>query len=86
MRTKEEQEKIRATLASQILNNPLFEEVLTSIEDQVYNEFKNTTFDQKEERDELWRQTKVVSLVKKKLVSAINKYSYNEKERSIELP
>ena len=54
-----EQEISRGERARQVLQDEMFQEAMTAIKAEIYNKFLNTRFDQKEEREELWRKSQV---------------------------
>lgn len=50
----------RAERARQVMQDPMLKEALTAMKADNYNKFMNTTFDQREERDELWRKAQTM--------------------------
>lgn len=60
-RKKAVNELNRARLAEQVLNNPLYREAFDLIRANLIDKFEKTKFDQKEERDEIWRKMQIVN-------------------------
>ena len=55
-----DEEISRGERARQVLQDDMFREAMTAIKAEIYNKFLRTTFDQKEEREELWRKSQAV--------------------------
>lgn len=54
-------DQVRAELARQVLNNPLYQEAFTMIRARIFEAFSQTNFKQSAERDEAWRKIQTVN-------------------------
>lgn len=64
---KDRQELVRGNQATEVLNNPIYQEAFTAIRAKLMDEFQKTKFRQSKLRDEIWRQMKSVDQVQKHL-------------------
>lgn len=64
---KDRQELVRGNQATEVLNNPIYQEAFTAIRAKLMDEFQKTKFRQSKLRDEIWRQMKCVDQVQKHL-------------------
>jgi len=62
---KDRQELVRGQQASDVLNNPIYQEAFVMIRARLLEEFAKTKFRQTEERDEIWRKMRTVEWVEK---------------------
>lgn len=51
----QEEEAIRGNEAALVINNPLYREAMLVMRGKMMEEFSKTTFNQSDERDEIWR-------------------------------
>lgn len=58
---KSEDEIRRGNEASQIIGNPVYQEIVTVMRAQMFEAFERTTFDQVEEREEIYRMMKLMT-------------------------
>ena len=66
-----QQEISRGERARQVLEDEMFKEAMTAIKAEVYRKFLATSFDQKEERDELWRKSQTIEALEGYLKSVM---------------
>jgi len=63
--------KQRAVLAEQVISNPVFKQAFLAIKAELMLSFESTKPKQKDEREEIWRQTQVVNKIQKQLEGAM---------------
>lgn len=61
----------RAERARQILDDQMFQEAVTAVKAEIYTKFLRTTFDQKDEREELWRKSQAFDALIRYLESVL---------------
>ena len=68
---KLELDKRRGIEANQVLENPIFKESFMLIRADIVDKFTNTKFNQKDERDELWRKMQTLDAIEKHLTRVL---------------
>lgn len=66
-----EEEIRRGREAAIVISNPIYKEAMIIIRAQMMETFYNTNADQTEERDEIWRQGKIVDWFERQLDSVM---------------
>ncbi len=67
-----EEEISRANEAASVLGNQVYQEAMMIIRGNMMATFQATSFDQTDERDEIWRQMQVVDWLEKQLNSVMS--------------
>ncbi len=55
----------RGDLAKQVLDNPIYQEAFMLLRAQLVEQFTNTKFRQKDEREEIWRRMQTIEWVQR---------------------
>ena len=66
-----EEEIYRGNEARSVINNPIYKEALILLKAQMMETFQRTKYDQKEEREEIWREMKVLDALERQLESVM---------------
>lgn len=53
----------RGVLAHQVLNNPIYQQSLIAIRAQLFSQFEQTKFRDRDERDEAWRKLQAINYI-----------------------
>lgn len=62
-----EEEIIRGNEAAIVIGSPVYKEAMMALRGQMMEEFTKTSYDQSEQRDEIWRTMKVLDAIEAKL-------------------
>jgi len=72
MSDKDQNELNRGRQASDLLNNPIYQEAFVVIKANLMTEFQKTKFRESKKRDEVWRKMQTVDWMEKHIKSVVN--------------
>ena len=74
-----DEEIARGREAASLINNAIYQESFILLKAQMMKAFQDTRYDQSEERDEIWREMKVLGAVERQIKAVMQTGKFAEK-------